>query len=191
MTTQVRVYRVLTALYPRSFRHQYASDLVQAFSDLARERGVASTWTRTCIDLAVTVPRYHLEVLMHRHASSSAMTGLALTVGLAGVAAFAFGGIVALPLLAIAAVLVVSQRSALAESLVVPPNQRRARLRVAGVLAVVFAASLASWMYHLDHYDSIGDTTLLLHNLVGVLALVGAIGFALAGLLTRPQPSTG
>lgn len=190
MTTHARVYRVLTGLYPRSFRKQYGSDLVQAFGDLVRQRGVASTWTRTCIDLAVTVPRYHMEALMRRHVSSSALTGLALALGLAGVAGLAFGGVAALPILAIAAVLAVTQRSALAQALVVPPDHRQARLRVAGALAVVFAASIGSWMYHLNHYDTIGDTTLLLHNLVGLVALLGAIGFGVAGLLSRQPPST-
>lgn len=190
MTTHVRVYRVLTGLYPRSFRNQYASDLVQAFGDLVRERGVASTWARTCIDLAVTVPRCHMEALMRRHVSSSALTGLALALGLAGVAGLAFGGLVALPLLAIAAVIAVTQRSALARSLVVPPNHRQARLRAAGVLTVIVAASIGSWMYHLNRYETIGETTLLLHNLVGVLALLGAIGFAVAGLLSRQRPTT-
>lgn len=190
MTRHVRVYRMLIVLYPRPFRNEYASDLVQAFTDLARQRGVVSTWARTCIDLAVTIPRYHMELLMHRPASSSTLTAVAFVVGLAGFAGLALGPVVALPLLAGAAVLVLSQRTALAQSLVVPPDQRRARLWVACVLAVVFVAAIGSWVYHLNRYDELGNTTPLLHNLVGLLSLLGTLAFGLAALLTRKQAAT-
>ncbi len=67
MNRHVRLYRVLLALYPPSFQREYAPDLVQAFTDLARDRGLASTWARCSVDLAVTIPRLHMEALVHRY----------------------------------------------------------------------------------------------------------------------------
>ncbi len=56
---------------------------------------------------------------------------------------------------------------------------------MASILAVVCATAIGSWVYHINRYDDLGDTTVLLHNLVGLLSFVGAIGFGLAGLFTR------
>lgn len=127
---------------------------------------------------------------MHRPASSSTLTAVALALGLAGFASLALGAVLALPILGLAAFVAVAQRTDLARSLVVLPDHRRARLRAAGMLAIVFVAAMASWLYHINRYDSLGDTTVLLHNLVGVLSLVGTVGFGLAGLLAREQPAT-
>ncbi len=186
MNRHVRLYRVLLALYPPSFQREYAPDLVQAFTDLARDRGLASTWARCSVDLAVTIPRLHMEALVHRYVPSSALAALVvLIVGLAGFAGVALGGVAAVPLLLMGAVLAASQRTALAQSLVIRPDQRHARLRMASILAVVCATAIGSWVYHINRYDDLGDTTVLLHNLVGLLSFVGAIGFGLAGLFTR------
>lgn len=190
MTMHARVYRMLTRLYPKSFRAEYAPDLVQAFNDLARDHGVVSTWARTWVDLAVTVPRCRMESLMRRHVSSSALMTLAFAVGLAGFAGLALGGIIGVPLLAVAVAIGVSQRTALGRSLVVARNERRARLRVAGVLALIGVAVAGSWVFHVNRYNELGDATVLAHNLMGIFALVGAVVFGLAGLLARPSPST-
>lgn len=187
MTTHARVYRMLTRLYPRSFRAQYTPDLVQAFSDLEQEHGAMSTWARTWVDLAVTVPRYRMESLVRRHVSSSALMTLASVIGLAGFAGLVLGWIVALPLFTLAVLVAVSQRTVLGRSLAVAPDRRRTRLRVAGMLALVAAATAGSWVYHLDRYDELGDTTVLAHNLVGIFALVGALIFGLAGSLQGPH----
>lgn len=188
MNTHAWLYRALLTLYPRAFRREYTPDLTQSFVDLARNRGLGSAWIRCSVDLAVTVPRYHLEAVVHRHVSSAALIAFAVSVvGLAGVAGLVLGGVAALPLLAVAVIVVASQRTALARSLVVPPGQRRARLRTATLLAVISISATASWMYHVDRYDEFGGTTVLVHNLIGVLSLLGAAGFGLAGLLTRTE----
>lgn len=192
MTAHTKVYRLLTGLYPQSFRREYASDLVQAFTDFARQHGVVSAWGRTCLDLAVTVPRYHLEVIMNRPASSTALIAvvLALALALAGLTGLVLGPAFGLPLLAIAALTAATQRSELARSLVVTPDQRRARLRTAGMLAIVFVAAVASWVYHVNRYESLGGTTVLVHNVIGVFSLVGTIAFGLAAVGTRERPAT-
>ena len=190
MTTHAKVYRLLTGLYPRSFRREYGSDLVQAFTDFARQHGVVSAWGRTCVDLAVTVPRYHLEVIMNQPASSTALIAVVIVLSLAGLAGLALGLAIGLPLLALAALTAATQRTELARSLVVAPDQRRARLRTAGVLAIVFVASVASWVYHVDRYDSLGATTVLVHNVIGVFSLVGTIAFGLGALRTRERRAT-
>jgi hypothetical protein len=187
MNCHARLYRGLLVLYPRAFRREYAPDLVQAFVDLARNRGLASTWTRCWIDLAVTAPRYHLEALVHRHVSSSALTALTFVVALAGFAGLLLGGVAAVPVLAAAVILALSQRTALAKALVVSPHERGTRLRVAGAIAAVCVATVGSWLYHVDRYDEIGSTTVLLHNAVGVFSLLGAAGCGLAGLVTRTE----
>lgn len=188
MNRHVRLYQALLMLYPRAFRREYARDLTQSFVDLARDRGTASTWIRCWVDLAVTVPRYQLEALVHRHVSSASLIALPVAVvGLAGVAGLVLGGVVALPLLAVAAIVAASQRTALAKSLVVPPGQRRARLRTASLLTLICIAAVGSWMYHVDRYDDLAGTTVLVHNLIGILSLLGAAGFGLAGLLTRTE----
>lgn len=187
MNRHVRLYRALLMLYPAPFRREYGRDLTQSFVDLARDRGAASTWVRCSVDLAVTVPRYRLEALVHRHVSSAHLSALTLAVGLAGVVAVVIGGVAALPLLAVAVVVAASQRTALAGSLVVPPTRRRSRLRMASLLALVGIGAVASWMYHVDRYDDLTGSTVLVHNLIGILSVIGAAGFGLAALLTRTE----
>ncbi len=187
MNRHARLYQALLTLYPRAFRREYAPDLTQSFLDLARDRGLASAWIRCWVDLAVTVPRYRLEALVHRHVSSAHLSALTLAVGLAGVVAVVIGGVAALPLLAVAVVVAASQRTALAGSLVVPPTRRRSRLRMASLLALVGIGAVASWMYHVDRYDDLTGSTVLVHNLIGILSVIGAAGFGLAALLTRTE----
>ena len=190
MTAHAKVYRLLTGLYPQSFRREYASDLVQAFTDFARQHGAVSAWGRTCVDLAVTVPRCHLEVIMNRPASSTALIAVVIVLALAGLTGLVLGPAIGLPLLALAALTAASQRTELARSLAVAPDQRRARLRTAGMLAILFVASVASWVYHVDRYDSLGGTTVLVHNVIGVFSLVGAITFGVGALRTRERGFT-
>jgi hypothetical protein len=131
--------------------------------------------------------RYHMDAIVRQHVSSSALIALVLVVGLAGCAALALGAVAAVPLLAVAATVAAAQRTALARSLVVTPEQRRARLRTAASLAVVCAAAIGSWVYHVNRYDELGDATVLLHKLVSVLSFLGVVGFGLAELFTRTQ----
>jgi hypothetical protein len=50
------LYRSLVRLYPRSFRGDYGDDLVAHFAELVADRGARAAWTRTGVDLIVTVP---------------------------------------------------------------------------------------------------------------------------------------
>ena len=60
------IYRVLTGLYPRSFRDDYREDLAVLFSHQISDESPIVVWARTIRDLAVTVPAHHLEAAMHR-----------------------------------------------------------------------------------------------------------------------------
>ena len=44
------LYRLLTHLYPQTFRRHYGDDLVQHFADLVSDRGARAAWTRTGLD---------------------------------------------------------------------------------------------------------------------------------------------
>lgn len=59
-------YRGLLRLYPKAFREEYGRDMLLLFADQAREDGAVRVWTRTLIDVAVTVPTRHLEAHMNR-----------------------------------------------------------------------------------------------------------------------------
>ncbi len=60
------MYRHLSALYPKSFRAEYGTDLVAAFTQQLSDDGVARAWLSTARDLVVTVPSQHLEARMKR-----------------------------------------------------------------------------------------------------------------------------
>ena len=181
------VYRFLVRLYPKPFRHEYAEDLVAHYGDLVADRGVRAARARTALDLAITIPRYHLEHLMTEQHSN---TVLRVVIGL-----FAAGGIASLMtgvgppsliLLAIATVLAVTQRSALSRSLRTPDsNLRRRRLLTAAVLSGIFALSYGTFELTVGDSWTITDTLLAL---VGVPAMVAAPLFLLAGLLTPRTP---
>jgi capsular polysaccharide biosynthesis protein len=65
-----RLYGALLALYPRSFRRRYASEMRQDFGDLAREglegggKELARVWAATLLDLAVTAAQERGTMLM-------------------------------------------------------------------------------------------------------------------------------
>src|SRR4051794_11732952 len=59
-----RAYRWLLVLYPPEFRQEFAADLVLAYDDLVRDRGMLAATSRTSLDLIVTIPRYQLEAAM-------------------------------------------------------------------------------------------------------------------------------
>lgn len=186
MSTDRRVYRTLVVLYPKAFRDEFTPDLAQAFSELVRDHGRANAWRRTVVDLAVTVPRYRLEATMNTRKPNAALNLLIVALAVAGLGTLAIGAFVGLPLLALAVFLGVTQRSQLARSLRPegPSSRRRSRLITAAVLGVIALGAIASWMYHINHYNSLGDTTVMVHGLIGYPALVGALGYLVAGLLT-------
>jgi len=181
----------MVRLYPRSFRGHYGDDLVQHFADLVADRGPRTAWTRTGLDLIVTLPRYRLESVMSEQSSATVLTSTICLLAAGGVLSVLIGIYPGLVLLVAAAVLAVAQRSTLARAVRTPDaNRRRRRLAIAGVLAVVFVGAIVS--YVLDLRDqSISTASLLIHNAIGVPAMVGAAAFLLVGLLTprtSPRP---
>jgi hypothetical protein len=182
MAGQPRMYPRLVRLYPSDFRREYGDDLVQHFADLAADRGARAAWIRTALDLAITVPRYHLERLMSEQHSATTIhvvIGLLGAGGLASVMTGLYPGIV---LFVAAVALAVTQRSSLARALRVPDSTlRRRRLGIAAVLGATFIASYIAFDQLIGESWTIRETAL---TIVGVAAMFGAIGFLIAGLLT-------
>lgn len=178
------IYHTLVRLYPKAFRDAYGDDLVQHFDGLVADRGSRAAWCRTALDLAVTVPRYRLETIMNERHSA---TTISVAVGLlaaAGVASTLVdiglypGGL----LLVVALALGIAQRSAIARALRAPdPHRRRRRLQTAAVLGVVFVASFVAYLMLIGDTWSTRDTVLAI---IGNAAMIGAVGFLAAGLLT-------
>ncbi len=68
-------YRALTRLYPREFRDRYREDRIQHHSDLAHSGGPVAAWSRSGLDLIITIPRYHLERIMDQRHVTQSSTG--------------------------------------------------------------------------------------------------------------------
>ena len=189
MAGQPRLYPRLVRCYPSAFRREYGDDLVQHFADLTADRGVRAAWIRTSLDLAITVPRYHLERIMSEQHSATTINVTIGVLGIGGLAAVMTGLYPGIVLLFAAVALAITQRTNLARAIRVPDsNRRRRRLRIAAVLAVVCVVSLVSYMQAVSH-ENVSSASLLIHNAIGVPAMLGAIGFLIAGLLTPHTPN--
>lgn len=106
----IEAYRLLSALYPKSFRDAYGDDLVATFTEQLRDDRATVVWLLAIRDLVVTLPSQHLEARMHRPAPQTvAMIATAFTVA-ALMLAFAAGTgpVVGVFLLATIAGLIVS-----------------------------------------------------------------------------------
>jgi hypothetical protein len=84
----LRLYRALLLLYPRSFRREYCQPMLQLFGDCERERG-AKVWLRTIPDLVRTVPILRLEAVMTSGPLASKVIAMALIA--LGTVVFAMG----------------------------------------------------------------------------------------------------
>lgn len=184
MSSPHLLYRSLLRLYPRGFRDHYGDDLLQHFADLVTDRGARAAWTRTGVDLIVTVPRYRLESIMTEQHSATGLNVAVTLLAAGGVLSVLTGIYAGLVLLVAALALAVAQRSTLARAIRTPDsNRRRRRLGIAAVLGLVFVVSLVSYGRALSD-DDISGASLLIHNAIGIPAMVGAIAFLIAGLLT-------
>jgi hypothetical protein len=184
-----RLYRGLVRLYPGEFRREYGDDLVQHFADLVTDRGARAAWARTSLDLTITIPRYHLERIMNDQRSTVALSIIIVLLAVGGIASLFVDEWLSPLLLVAAAALAVTQRSALAKALRVPDTDRRhRRLKTAAILSPVFPALWFTWDLWVDDSWSIRET---LVTIVGVLALIGAIGCLVAGLATPRTPDRG
>lgn len=176
-------------LYPRDFRRKYGDDLVQNFADLLGDRGSRSTWARTGVDLIVTVPRYRLENIMNEPKSTTTINIALGVLSVGGMLALTSGLYPITPVFWIAAItLGYVQRGALARAIRTPgTNRRRKRFGIAAVLALICAAALFSYYADLSD-EKISSASLLIHNAIGVPAMIGAIVYLIVGLLTPRVP---
>lgn len=186
MAAPHRAYRALVRLYPSAFRREYGEDLVAHYADLVADRGAKAARTRTALDLAITIPRHHLEHVMTERQSATTLSiviGLLAVGGLAGLVTDVGPGLI---LLLVAAVLAFAQRSTLARALRVPDsNLRRRRLRTAAVLGVIFVISYVVYSVLIGESWTVRETVL---TMIGVPAMFGAVGFLVAGLATPRSP---
>lgn len=115
-SAQVRAYRALVVLYPRSFRAEYQDLMVRVFEDDLTERGTRRAWSRTIHDLLVSIPIQIVEATVSKPSKTRlAQAGIALSI-LAVLAVVAVGRFVVIivPLVvAIAAGALVYWRSTL------------------------------------------------------------------------------
>jgi hypothetical protein len=113
----------------------------------------------------------------------SIVIGLLAVAGVASVLVGLYPGVGVL-LLVVALVLAFAQRSSLSRAIrTSDPSRRRKRLRLAAILGVVFVVSIVSFLWDTGN-DDISGLSLILHNVIGNAAMLGAIGFLIAGLLT-------
>ncbi|TML86568.1 MAG: hypothetical protein E6G06_20045 [Actinobacteria bacterium] len=191
MSARHPLYRSLLRLYPKDFRTVYGEDLLQHFGDLVTHMGAPAAWARTGIDFVVTVPRYQLETIMTERDSDRALY-ITLTVFTAGGALSFLAGFGPGIVLLVAAILVaIAQRGTLARSIRTPDaSRRRRRLTIAAALAVICAASMVSYARAISR-PHVSGTSLILHNAIGVPALIGAIVYLIAGLFTPKAPAAG
>lgn len=185
-----RTYRRMIALYPNELRREYGHDMEFVFNELIADRGVRVAMTRTTIDLIVTVPRYRLEAIMTNTQATRtldvAIIGLlalgafgATALGTDGLSTWIFAGMILTGL-----ALAIANRGRLARSIrTADPSQRSHRLRLAALNAGIFAASVVAYLIVV--WDGQASSPgLLIPSLLGTVALAGAAGFLLAGLLT-------
>lgn len=176
-------------LYPRKFRREYRADLVQNFGDLLIDRGVRSAWIRTSIDLIVTVPRYRLESIMSEQKSVTTIN-ITLAVLVAGAMLTLATGLYPITpvLLIVALVVAFAQRSTLARAIRTPSsNSRRNRFATSAALAIIVIIAWLSFLHAVGD-EEISTASLLIHNAVGVPAMIGAILYFIVGLLTPRVP---
>ncbi len=181
------VYPFLVRRYPTEFRHEYGEDLVALYGDLVADRGARAARASTALDLAITIPRYHLERLMTEQHTNTVLRVVIDLFAAGGVASFMTGvGPPGVILLALALVLAVTQRSALSRALRTPDsNLRRRRLLTAAALGGVFGLTYTIFTLTVGDSWTITDTLLAL---VGTLAMVACPLFLLAGLLVPRTP---
>jgi len=180
------VYRALVHLYPSSFRGHYGDELVEHFADMVAERGARAAWTRTALDLLVTIPRYRLESIMNeRHGATTLNITISLLVG-GGIVSMLIGIYPGLVLVVAALAIAFAQRSTLARAIRTPNSDLRLRrLGIAGVLTLVFVVSYVTYSLLIGDHWTLRETLL---TGVGTLAMAGAIVFLIAGLLTPRGP---
>lgn len=184
--TAPRTYRTVLRLYPRPFRSAYGADMEVFVADLIADRGPAAATARIVLDTLVTVPRYHLEAVMHPTRTPFITIIIAATLAVAGAALIAAGFMPALVVIVAGALIAVSQRTTLAKALH-PESAVPARRRfvAAGVAAVVAAATLVVGLVDLGDEPTWPANRVLAYNLVFFAAVAAAITLAILAASTR------
>lgn len=181
-------YRALTRLYPADLRVEHGAEMVQVFGELLRERG-RRAWALTLLDLAVSLPRTHLEITMSTLWSSTASVVAVTALAAVAVVAFLAFGPPAIPLAIVLVAAAVAQRSRLARAVDGGPSpSTRAPLAVLVAAATILVSTLASWSLAVDRGDGFGDGTLLVYNLLGAGSVAALVASA-AVLLRRRSRS--
>jgi hypothetical protein len=182
------VYAALLRLYPGGFRRTYGPDIVQVFGDQLRDRGGRRTWSRTLLDLAVTVPRYRLEAFMQpgpdRRATLVLVAGLVIAA-IAGLTVV--GPVAAIPLAVVAVIVALTQRTALATALTLPIEHSAARRATLTWLLAAFALIGLGMLVIL--MSGLGGIRWVIANVfgaAGLVALAVAVVRALVPVLRRP-----
>jgi hypothetical protein len=184
-------YRVLVRLYPAEFCREYGDDMMLLFDELVADRGILAATTRTSIDLIVTVPRYRLEASMTEIRTTRMLAVAIAGLLVLGVATPMMGLLWSGPVLIVAGLgLMLANRGRLARAIRTPDSsQRTRRLRLSALSAGVFAAAVVGYVIVI--WDEEASTLgLLLPSLLGMAALVGAVWFLIAGLLTPRTANT-
>ena len=186
MNTGQRCYRCLLVFYPPSFRREYGGDLVQAFNDLVCAYGRRRAWTRCLADLSTSAPRLQMEDVMQRIPTPVLVVSTGVLIA-GGYFAVAVGTPVAAVVLLVATIVLLTTwgrvgRDRAARS---PEPTRGHGAAFAVASASAFLATVASWLYHIQRYDSLGNTTVLVHNVLGIVSLLTMIAFSTRALHAR------
>jgi hypothetical protein len=172
-----RCYRALLLLYPRSFRRDYGSQMMQLFRDQRRDRG-RRAWLTTWRDLFTTVPTRNLEAFMSMSPQRKlTAAGIATALGLLVFAMVggAWGAIILMLLLAWILTAVLRGRGS------IPSRSLWWKLVVAGVsvFALAFVVFAPPWPQ--SWRDAVpGDVAWF----VGFIAFVTSMVLVTTGLLT-------
>jgi hypothetical protein len=87
----VDIYRSLLRVYPRRFRDEYREDMALLFAEQLRDEPASRVWSRSLIDLTITIPARHLEAHMNRPPSATVPVVFA-ALSVTGVVAAILGG---------------------------------------------------------------------------------------------------
>lgn len=179
------VYRALTLLYPRDLRVEHGAEMVQVFGDLVRERG-RRMWGRTLVDLAVSLPRTHMEAIMSTVWSRTVLLTVTAILAAAAVVAILAFGTPAIPFAVVLVGAAVAQRSRLARAVDGgPASTSRTALVVLWLSGLVFVGTVVSWFVAIGRGYGFPDGVLLAYNALGLGSLAGLIASSIVLIRRR------
>ncbi|HEX9695100.1 MAG TPA: hypothetical protein VGB64_02155 [Actinomycetota bacterium] len=77
---RARMYRLALFLYPRDLRRQFGADMLQIHRDMRRDMPRVHVWMRLIHDVAISVPRAHLEEGIMARSGITAVIGIAAVI---------------------------------------------------------------------------------------------------------------